>query len=46
MRARISLESEDILLQLQQYIALYANVLDAKQCKALADAMQVLISKM
>lgn len=46
MKAQISLDSEDLLRQLQQYIALYANVLDAQQCKALADAMQVFVKKM
>lgn len=46
MMAQIQLDSADLLRQLQQFIALYANVLDAQQCKALADAMQVFIKKM
>lgn len=46
MKSQIYLDSVDLLRQLQQYIALYANVLDGQQCKALADAMQVFIKKM
>lgn len=46
MKPQISLDSADLLRQLQQFIALYANVLDAQQCKALADAMQVFVKKM
>ena len=46
MKEQISLDSEDILRQLQQYIAMYENVLDPCQCKRLADAMQVLMSKL
>lgn len=46
MRPQISLDSEDLLRQLQQYIALYANVLDGQQCKALADVMQLFLKKM
>ena len=45
MKAQICLDSEDILRQLQQYIAMYANVLNPYQCEKLADAMQVLMSK-
>ena len=46
MRPQISLDSDDVLRQLQQFIAMYANVLDEVQCKKLADAMQVLMSKL
>lgn len=45
MNPQITLDSEDILQQLQHFIAKYACVLDAPQCKALADAMNVLIMK-
>lgn len=45
MKPQISLDSEDVLRQLQQYLTIYANVLDAAECKKLADAMYVLLSK-
>ena len=45
MRPQIELDAEDILLCLQQFLALYANVLTPDECKALAQAMQVLIHK-
>lgn len=45
MKSQIQLDSSDIMRQLREYLILYANVLDERQCKIIADMLQILYIK-